>query len=98
MKTDDVVLIQFTLAGDEAAFASLVSKYQEQVHAYAYRKIGDFHIAEDITQETFFEAYHRIWKENLRDPTKISTMAFYDCEVSLYSVVPKKSINVPIVT
>ncbi|MDE0685633.1 MAG: sigma-70 family RNA polymerase sigma factor [Candidatus Poribacteria bacterium] len=71
MKTDDVVLIQFTLAGDEAAFASLVSKYQKQVHAYAYRKTGDFHIAEDITQETFFEAYRNL--EKLRDSAKFST-------------------------
>lgn len=74
MKTDDVVLIQFTLAGDEAAFASLVSKYQEQVHAYAYRKTGDFHIAEDITQETFFEAYRNLGK--LRDSAKFSAWLF----------------------
>ncbi len=71
MKTDDVVLIQFTLAGDEAAFASLMGKYQKQVHAYAYRKTGDFHIAEDITQETFFEAYRNL--EKLRDSAKFST-------------------------
>ena len=74
MKTDDVVLIQFTLAGDEAAFASLVSKYQEQVHAYAYRKTGDFHIAEDITQEIFLEAYQNL--EKLRDPLKFSAWLF----------------------
>ena len=70
MKTDDVVLIQFALAGDEAAFASLVRKYQKQVHAYASRKTGDFHIAEDITQETFLEAYQNL--KNLRDPLKFS--------------------------
>jgi len=74
MKTDDVVLIQFTLAGDEAAFANLVSKYHGQVHAYTYRKVGDFHIAEDITQETFFEVYQNLGK--LRDPTKFSTWLF----------------------
>ena len=74
MKTDDVVLIQFTLAGDEAAFASLVSKYQKQVHAYTLRKTADFHIAEDITQETFLEAYQNL--ENLRDPLKFSAWLF----------------------
>ena len=74
MKTDDVVLIQFTLAGDEAAFASLVSKYQRQVHAYAFRKTGDFHIAEDITQEIFLEAYQNL--EKLRDPMKFSAWLF----------------------
>ena len=70
MRTDDILLIQLTLAGDEAAFASLVSKYQKQVHAYTLRKTGDFHIAEDITQETFLEAYQNL--EKLRDPLKFS--------------------------
>ena len=74
MKIDDVVLIQLTLAGDEAAFARLVRKYQKQVHAYALRKTGDFHIAEDMTQETFFEAYQNL--ENLRDPLKFSAWLF----------------------
>ena len=74
MKTDDVVLIQFTLAGDEAAFATLVNKYQKQVHAYTYRKVGDYHIAEDITQETFLEVYQNLGK--LRDPTKFSKWLF----------------------
>ncbi len=74
MKTDDVVLIQSTLAGDESAFATLVSKYREQVHAFAYRKIGDFHVAEDIAQEAFFEAYQNL--EKLRDPTKFPKWLF----------------------
>ena len=74
MRTDDILLIQLTLAGDEAAFASLVSKYQKQVHAYTLRKTADFHIAEDITQETFLEAYQNL--ENLRDPLKFSAWLF----------------------
>ncbi|MCG9134320.1 sigma-70 family RNA polymerase sigma factor [Candidatus Poribacteria bacterium] len=74
MKTDDAALIQFTLAGDEAAFARLVRKYHAQVHAYALRKIGDFHIAEDITQEIFLEAYQNL--ENLRDPLKFPAWLF----------------------
>ena len=68
MKNDDVVLIQRILAGDETAFASLVRKYQRQVHTLAWRKIRDFHIAEDITQETFLQAYQKL--ETLEDPTR----------------------------
>ena len=67
MENDDVALIQRILAGDEAAFASLVRKYQEEVHRLAWRKIGDFHIAEDITQETFLRVYQKL--ETLEDPT-----------------------------
>ncbi|MCG9129406.1 RNA polymerase sigma factor, partial [Candidatus Poribacteria bacterium] len=60
MKNDDIVLIQRILDDDEAAFAELVNKYQKQVHALAWRKIGDFHIAEEITQDTFLRVYQRI--------------------------------------
>ena len=60
MRNDDVALIQRTLAGDENAFASLVRKYQRQIHAFARRKIGDFQIAEDITQETFLQVYQKL--------------------------------------
>ena len=68
MRNDDTALIQRILTGDDTAFASLVRKYQKQVHTLAWRKIGDFHIAEDITQETFLQAYHKL--ETLKDPTR----------------------------
>ena len=74
MKSDTVALIQRTLAGDETAFASLVSEYEKQVHAYALREIGDFHIAEDITQETFLEVYQKL--KTLKDPEKFSTWLY----------------------
>lgn len=70
MRNDDVALIQRTLAGDENAFASLVRKYRQQVHAFARRKIKDFQIAEDITQETFLQVYQKL--ETLDDPTLFS--------------------------
>jgi len=70
MRNDDVALIQRILTGDENAFASLVRKYQGQVHAFARRKIGDFQIAEDITQETFLQVYQKL--ETLDDPTLFS--------------------------
>lgn len=70
MKNDDIALIQRILSGDESAFASLVRKYQKKIHAYVYRKIGDFHIAEDVTQETFLQVYQKL--ETLEDPTRFS--------------------------
>ncbi len=66
MKNNDVVLIQRILTGDEAAFESLIRKYRKQIHAHAWRKTGDFHIAEDITQETFLQVYQKL--ETLEDP------------------------------
>ena len=70
MKNDDSVLIQRILTGDAIAFEHLVRKYQKRVHTLAWRKIGDFHIAEDITQETFLQVYQKL--ETLEDPTRFS--------------------------
>ena len=60
MKNDDAKLIQRVLAGDDTAFSALVKKYQKPVHALAWRKVGDFHIAEEITQDTFLKAYQKL--------------------------------------
>ena len=60
MKYDDSDLIQQTLEGDQQAFAALVEKYQKQIHALAWQKIGDFHIAQEITQDAFLAAYQKL--------------------------------------
>ncbi|MYA69677.1 sigma-70 family RNA polymerase sigma factor [Candidatus Poribacteria bacterium] len=60
MKNTDAALISRTLNGDDNAFAELVKKYQKQVHALIWRKIGDFHTAEEITQDVFLKAYQRL--------------------------------------
>ncbi len=60
METTDYDLINRTLSGDQNAFTELVQRYQERVHALAWRKIGDFHIAEEITQDTFLRAYKNL--------------------------------------
>ena len=68
MKNDNTELIQRILKGDDVAFACLVRKYQKRVHALAWRKVGDFHIAEDITQETFLQVYRKL--ATLKDPNQ----------------------------
>lgn len=60
MKYKDTELIERTLEGDQHAFAALVEKYQEQIHALAWQKIGDFHIAQEITQDAFVTAYQKL--------------------------------------
>ena len=70
MKNDIVELIQRILADDEAAFTELVNKYKKQVHALAWRKTQDFHIAQDITQEVFLKVFQEL--HALRDPTLFS--------------------------
>ena len=60
MNNTDTALIHRTLDGDDNAFAELVKKYQKQVHALIWRKMGDFHIAEELTQDVFLKAYQRL--------------------------------------
>ena len=68
MALHETELIQRTLAGDESAFGFLVDKYKGSVHALAYRKLGDFHTAEEITQDTFLKAYQKL--STLKDPVR----------------------------
>ena len=60
MKENDVALIQRTLDGDEGAFTTLVKKYQKWVHTLVWRKIGDFHTAEELTQDIFLKVYKKL--------------------------------------
>ncbi|MXV74709.1 sigma-70 family RNA polymerase sigma factor [Candidatus Poribacteria bacterium] len=68
MQSNDVTLIQQILNGDQNAFTALVKKYQKQIHAFAWRTLGDFHLAEEITQDTFLKVYQQLW--TLRDPNR----------------------------
>ena len=74
MKNDDVQLIQRVLEGDDMAFSTLVKKYQRSVHSLAWRKIGDFHIAEDITQDTFLKAYQKL--STLKEPQSFASWLY----------------------
>lgn len=57
MRTADGFIIRKCLDGDSAAFGLLVDKYKGGVYALAYSKLGNFHDAEDVTQEVFIKAY-----------------------------------------
>ena len=70
MEKDDVELIDSILSGDDNAFSTLVRKYQKSVHALAWRKINDFHIAEEITQDTFLHVYKKL--PTLKNPNQFA--------------------------
>ena len=67
-RENDVQLIHAVLSGDDSAFNTLVEKHQKSVHALAWRKIGDFHYAEEITQDAFLRAYQNL--STLRNPSQ----------------------------
>ena len=70
VKNEDVDLIQRVLKGDENAFTALVEKHRKWIHSLAWREIGDFHAAQEITQDTFIQAYKSL--PSLRDPNRFS--------------------------
>ncbi|MDE0686237.1 MAG: hypothetical protein OXI63_25200, partial [Candidatus Poribacteria bacterium] len=67
---NDTQLIYKVLAGDDEAFTALVRKHQQSVHALAWRRVGDFHFAEEITQDTFLQAYKKL--STLKNPSQFS--------------------------
>ena len=74
MKNNDVELVHRILDGDDSAFSELVKKYQKPVHALVWRKIGDFHIAEEITQDTFLKAYQKL--PTLKKPQRFTSWLY----------------------
>ena len=92
MEKDDVELIQNTLAGDEAAFSVLVKKYQKGVHALAWRKVKDYHIAEEITQDTFLQAHKKL--ASLKNPSQFPGWLYVIADRLCRSWFRKRKLNV----
>ena len=69
-RENDVQLIRRILSGNDEAFSVLVRKHQKSIHALAWRKVGDFHIAEEITQDTFLQVYKNL--EQLKNPNQFA--------------------------
>ena len=67
-RENDVQLIRRILSGNDEAFSVLVRKHQKSIHALAWRKVGDFHIAEEITQDTFLQVYKNL--AQLKNPNQ----------------------------
>lgn len=62
MRTEDGHIIQKCLSGEPEAFGFLMDRYKASVYAFVYAKVGNFHDAEDLTQEvvsTLTESYQR---------------------------------------
>ncbi len=69
-RENDVQLIHEILSGNDEAFGTLVRRHQKGVHALAWRKVGDFQAAEEITQDTFLQIYKKL--AQLKNPHQFS--------------------------
>jgi RNA polymerase sigma-70 factor (ECF subfamily) len=57
MVDSDAALMVDVSRGDTQAFRTIVERYQDQVMATVYRFTGDYHQAEDLTQEVFVRVF-----------------------------------------
>ncbi len=57
--TDNQLVLDF-IAGNDAAFTQLVSKYKDSLTNYLNSMVGDYDIAIDLSQETFLRVYRNI--------------------------------------
>ena len=59
-------LIELARDGDVDAYGQVVRHLQNAAIGYAYSRLGDFHLAEDVSQEAFLDAHANL--DQLRDP------------------------------
>lgn len=52
--------VEKSKAGDTQAFAALMQQYQNLALGYAFSKLGDFQLAQDVVQDSFVIAYHKL--------------------------------------
>ena len=70
----DAELVARARRGDETAFEQLVLRHQRYVFNLAYRVLGDYAEAEDVTQEAFV----RVWRglPNFREQARFTTWLY----------------------
>jgi len=62
--TADNVLVEEFIAGSDAAFTQLVTRYKDPIINYINMMIGNYDIAADLAQETFLRVYQNIGRYN----------------------------------
>ena len=53
MHDDSALLERYARPRDQSAFAQLAQRYLDLVYSAAARRVGDRHLAEDVTQAVF---------------------------------------------
>ncbi len=61
MPTDEMLAAEI-LRGDTAAFEEILNRYKKSVFSIVYRMIGNYHEAEDISQDVFISVYNKIYQ------------------------------------
>lgn len=71
---EDAQLVQEFLGGNHQAFNSLVYRWQDRIHHFAYRFFASSDDAAEITQKTFIKAYAKL--DTLEDADKFGSWIY----------------------
>ena len=74
MSRTDEDLIRQVKKGDQAAFRELLARYRNKLMGFIYSVVRDYHLAEDIFQETFIRVYRQA--ESYKDEYKFRTWLY----------------------
>lgn len=66
MQTNDTILIERALTGDEKAYAELLEKYRGPVFNLIIRMVKNKEEAEDLVQEAFIKAFNSLHSFNMQ--------------------------------
>ena len=72
--TTDVDLVKGCMAGDHAAWETIVRQHHQRIYNLAYRYTGKFDEAEDLTQEVFLKVYRTLTSYRPESGTLITWM------------------------
>lgn len=63
--TNERTLLERARQYDEAALGELYDRYAPRIYAYIYRRVGDAHLAEDLTGDVFVRVIQAVQAERL---------------------------------
>lgn len=75
-------------------FKQLYIKYEKQIYKYLFFLTGDKYVAEELTQETFYQALKSIHR--FKGESKVSTWLFQIAKFSFYKYAKKNKVVYPV--
>ena len=94
-RMDDQELIRRVQAGDEVAFAQIVTVYKDRIVNYLYQFTGDYQKAVELSQETFLRVF---FKARQYRPVAPLSSWIYAIASNLAKTEMKRSRRVPLVS
>ncbi len=88
MQEEDRQLIKEFMGGNDYSFEKILEKYLKPVFNFVYQLVGNFHVAEDLTQETFIKSWKHIKKFDMEKSFK--TWIFTIAKNTTYDYFKKK--------